>query len=216
MTDALIDLEHRLRHRLAGPLPGAAAHWHFAPHPPRAGWAPDDRPDSARQAAALVLLYARAGIVYVPLTVRHHDLPHHAGQLSLPGGAIDPGESPQDAATRETEEEIGIGAATVRILGTLSSLWVPVSNFVIHPVVGVIDREPTFHLHEREVSTLLEVPVATLCDPDSVRAAHQVRDGVRLEYRAFEVQGHTVWGATAMMLSEFVRVCDARDAASTT
>jgi 8-oxo-dGTP pyrophosphatase MutT (NUDIX family) len=216
MTGAMTALEHTVRRRLTGPLPGAEAQWRFAPRPARAGWAPDQRPDTARQAAALVLMYARDGRAHLPLTVRHHALPQHAGQVSLPGGAIDPGESPEAAALREAEEEIGVPRAAVRILGSLSSLWVPVSNFVIQPIIGVVDHTPAFHVHHREVSSLLEVPVDALRQPDTLRSMRRVRDGITLEYLAFSVAGHTVWGATAMILGEFVAMCDDQYAAAAT
>ncbi|MCC7008099.1 MAG: CoA pyrophosphatase [Acidobacteria bacterium] len=204
MTVALSALETTLRRRLAMPLPGAAAQRRFAPRPERADWSPDQRPDTARHAAALVLLYARREGVMLPLTVRHHTLPQHAGQVSLPGGAIDRGESPQAAALREADEEIGVAAADVRVLGALSTLWVPVSNFVIHPVVGIADREPAFRLHAREVSALLEVGIAELGDPACVRRIEHTRDGLTIACPAFHVHGHDVWGATAMILAELL------------
>jgi len=207
MPDSLAALEARIRERLTMPLPGAAAQQRFAARPAREGWTPDLRPDGARVAAALILLFARAGEVRVPLTVRHLGLPQHAGQVSLPGGAIDAGESIDAAALREAEEEIGVAAADVRVLGVLSSLWVPVSNFVIHPVIGITEHEPSFRVHEREVAALIELPLSSLRDPAVVRSVRRVRDGVDIEYRVFEVDGHTVWGATAMVLSEFLEVC---------
>lgn len=214
MTESLNELERALRAGLAAPLPGAAAQRRFAPQPPRPGWEPDLVPATARRAAALVLLYPGPNGPSLPLTVRDHTLPHHPGQVSLPGGTIDPGESLAAAALREAEEEIGLPASAVRILGALSTLWVPVSNFVIHPMVGVIDRAPTFKVHEREVAALIDVPVATLCDPAIVGWTERRRGEVDVKYRYFDICGHEVWGATAMILSEFIWLCGATHAST--
>ncbi len=138
-----------------------------------------------------------------PLTLRHSDLPHHAGQVSLPGGAIDPGEGPDAAALREADEELGISTTDVRVLGALSTLWVVVSNFVVHPFVGIADRAPDFRVDPREVDALLEVPLAHLRDASRLAWTRRERDGVVVDYPCFDVAGHHVWGATAMMLGEF-------------
>src|SRR4051812_25203430 len=122
MTSAseLAALESRLRDRLRHPLPGAGAHLRFAPRPHLEGWRPDDSPTHARRAAALILLYPTEDGIALPLTIRHSALPHHAGQVSLPGGRIDLDESAEHAALRETEEEIGVSRDRVRVLGPLS------------------------------------------------------------------------------------------------
>ena len=102
------DLNHRLVRRLRAPLPGPEAQRRFAPLPLIEGWSPDQTPESARRAAVLVLLYPGAEGPMIPLTVRPTSLPTHGGQISLPGGALDPGESSEAAAVREAEEEIGV------------------------------------------------------------------------------------------------------------
>ncbi len=112
-------LETFLRERLSAPLPGSPAQQRFAPSPWLPNWSPDLTPETARRAAALILLFPGPHGDMVPLTVRHRGLPQHAGQVSLPGGAIDAGESPEAAALREAEEEIGIRADRVRIVGAL-------------------------------------------------------------------------------------------------
>lgn len=201
--DDLDRIERRLTARLAEPLPGPRAQWRFAPQPALKGWAPELTPETARQAAALILLYPGAEGPAVPLTVRRHDLPQHAGQVSLPGGRLDPGEEAREAALREAHEEIGIDPAAVRIIGELSSLWVVVSNFVVRPFVGILDARPEFRPAPHEVAALLESPIHTLYDPARVGWTRQRRLGVVVDYPYLELGGHHVWGATAMILGEF-------------
>ena len=204
----LTDLESFLRTRLAEPLPGPAAQRRFAPNPPRKSWRPDDQPPGAREAAALILLYPGDAGPLFPLTVRRHDLPLHPGQISLPGGGLDPGEDPAAGALRETHEELGIDPAAVRIVGALSPLWVIVSNFIVRPFVGVTDARPAFHPEPREVAELIETPVDWVRDTTRVAWDQRVRDGVRIEFPYFDFGGHRVWGATAMILSELRDVFD--------
>jgi len=191
-----------LTDRLAQPLPGAAAQWKFAPTPALKGWEPDKPPATARAAAALILLYPGEHGPSFPLTMRRHDLPHHPGQISLPGGRLDPGERPADAALREAHEEIGVDPSAVRLIGALSPLWVIVSNFVVQPFIGVIDHRPDFRASPREVSALIETPIAWLRDPARVGMDQRMRSGVAVTFPYFDFGGHHIWGATAMMLSE--------------
>lgn len=204
----LDELETTVRARLQRPLPGAAAQWRFAPTPALKGWSPDLVPETARRAAALILLYPGADGPSLPLTERRSDLPHHPGQISLPSGAIDPGESAEAAALREAEEEIGIDPARVRVIGPLSSLWVVVSNFVVEPFVAVHDGKPEFRPEPREVETVIEAPVRTILDPAALQWSRQSRLGIVVDYPHFDVGGHLVWGATAMMLGEFAALFD--------
>ena len=200
--DDLGALEAHLRFRLAQPLPGAEAQWKFAPHPARKDWRPELRPATARQAAALILIYpGSAGPSFV-LTERRHDLPHHPGQISLPGGGLDSHEGPEQGALREAHEEVGIRPRDVRVIGALSTLWVVVSNFVVHPIVGVADERPEFRAEPREVEALIEAPIQTLIDEATVRTEQRVRDVIVVRYPYFDIAGHHIWGATAMILGE--------------
>jgi len=196
-------VEAFLRTRLAQPLPGGDTQFRFSPLPTRKGWRPEMQPPDARRAAALLLLYPDDGQVKLPLTVRRHDLPQHAGQVSLPGGRIDPGESPVDAALRETHEELGVPPDNVRILGPLSSLWVVVSNRLLFPFVGVTDARPDFRPAPKEVAALLEIALPDLCDPARLGWSRHSREGIIVDYPHFDLAGHQTWGATAMILGEF-------------
>jgi 8-oxo-dGTP pyrophosphatase MutT (NUDIX family) len=200
----LADLERTLRVKLAETLPGVEAQMRFAPAPPRAGWQAGHLPDDARVAAALLLIYPGAAGPAIPLTVRASGLARHAGQISLPGGASDPGETLADTALREAHEEIGIDPSTVRIVGELTPVHVLVSGFTLHPVVGVTHDRPSFQPAEREVAEILEVSLDDLRDASRIRRGTRIREGVAVEYPYFDLLGHQVWGATAMVLGEFV------------
>lgn len=201
----LREIETALRARLAGTLPGVEAQLRFAPNPVRMGWVPGHFPADARAAAALLLLYPSDDRgVAVPLTIRASSLARHAGQISLPGGAADEGETLAQTALREASEEIGVDPATVRVLGELTPVHVIVSGFTLHPIVGVTDRRPVFQAAPGEVDEILEVSLDDLRDASRIRVGTRIREGVAVEYPYFDLLGHQVWGATAMVLGEFI------------
>jgi 8-oxo-dGTP pyrophosphatase MutT (NUDIX family) len=201
---ALKTIERALRDRLRGTLPGVEAQLRFAPSPLRPGWRAGHFPAESRVAAALLLVYPYGDGVKVPLTVRASHLARHPGQISLPGGATDPGETIIEAALREASEEIGVDPLSVRVLGELTPVHVLVSGFTLHPVVGVTDVRPAFAPAVGEVEEILEVAVDDLRDASRIRRGTRVREGVAVEYPYFDLLGHQVWGATAMVLGEFV------------
>ena len=207
-------LPRALKRALAAPLPGLDAQLRMAPRF-RDGTDPRTQRDGLRHAAALLLLYPHGGQWHVPLTVRGSNLRHHTGQVSLPGGRLDDGESVEQAALREAHEEIGVEAADVDVLGQLTPLAIPVSGHLLHPVVGASASRPAFVLHEHEVEALIEVPLADLRHDDAVR--WEVRSRARpplgdMDVPSFAVGGVQVWGATAMVLAEFLAVVEAAEA----
>jgi 8-oxo-dGTP pyrophosphatase MutT (NUDIX family) len=185
-------------------LPGRDAQLRLAPQP-RTWPAPED---PLRPAAALLLIYPYDNEWWVPLTVRGADLRQHGGQVSLPGGRLDhPGESIEQAALREANEEIGVNRSDVEILGRLTPLPIAISGHLLSPVIGAATDRPAFVLAAPEVERLIEVPVTRLRQPDAVAWEERVRarpphDPMRVPY--FEFAGAKVWGATAMVLAEFV------------
>jgi 8-oxo-dGTP pyrophosphatase MutT (NUDIX family) len=208
-----VDLETHLRQAFANPLPGLEAQLRLAPSP-RVGWDPHRLPDGLRDAAALVLVYPREGEWHVPLTVRGAALRSHTGQVSLPGGSVDANESIESAALREASEEIGVLPASVRVLGRLTPLHIPVSGFLLHPIVGVADARPHFLPAEWEVARILEVPIGHLTDRARLKHERQIRqrDGrtVEIDVPFFDIDGEKVWGATAMVLAEFLAMVEGR------
>lgn len=206
-------LADALRQRLRGPLPGRTAQMRMAPQP-RPGWDPNVVPDGLRDAAGLVLVYPHGGEWCLPLTLRGSWLRQHTGQVSLPGGRVDAGESIEHAALREAHEEVGVEAAAVVVVGRLTPLHIPVSQHLLHPVVGIANARPNFRVAEAEVERLIEVPLRALLAPDVVQREARLREGapvVRMDVPYFPVDGVRVWGATAMILAEFLALLDESD-----
>ncbi len=203
-------LEASLRTAIAR-LPGSEAQLRMSPNP-RMPWDPSRFPDGGRDAAALLLLYPHAGDWHLPLTVRGSDLRHHTGQVSLPGGRVDPGESSEAAALREAAEEVGVDPAVVRVVGQLTPVRIPISGYLLHPVIGIADARPEFRPDDWEVARLIEVPLESLRDTSIIQMAHRTRevDGrmEQMEVPCFAIDGEQVWGATAMVLSEFLAVLE--------
>jgi 8-oxo-dGTP pyrophosphatase MutT (NUDIX family) len=201
-----------LRQRLAGPLPGLEAQMRMAPRP-RTWPEPGDDHAVLRPAAALLLLYPHREAWHVPLTVRSAALRSHTGQISLPGGRVDVGESFEAAALREAHEEIGVAPGDVEVLGDLTPVHIWVSRHLLHPVVGVTRARPEFRLHAPEVDRLIELPVAALVAPQAVQWEQRARTrpplGV-MDVPYFDLDGARCWGATAMVLAEFAALVGER------
>lgn len=191
---------------LARPLPGPAAQLHVA-HPARELTVPAGV--TPREAGVLLLLFPSAdGQLHFPLIERtsRYAADKHRGQIALPGGKYEPeDESLIATALREAEEEIGVARASVRVLGQLSPLYIPVSNFRVMATVGFAERPTAYVPQEAEVARVLDASLAELFAEDAVRH-RDVEVGGRLTLKRvpyFALAGEVVWGATAMMLSEF-------------
>jgi 8-oxo-dGTP pyrophosphatase MutT (NUDIX family) len=179
-----------------------AAWERMEPRPRRAMRRPVYQEGSARPASVLVLLYPAGGGWSFVLTRRTDTLASHKGQISLPGGAREPGETPVETAIRETCEEIGICSDDIHLIGLLTPLYVSVSSFEIHPFVGHLDERPHFAANPVEVAGLIEMPLDMLLE-DSIKVHErwQFQD-VDREVPFYRYDGQVIWGATAIMLSE--------------
>ena len=187
----------------ARPLPGPAAQAALAPAP-RRGWPAGHQGAKIRHAAGLLLLFPVDERPHVLLTVRAGTLGRHGGQVSLPGGVIEPGETPEEAALREAHEEVALPLEAVRVLGALTPLDIPVSGFRLHPVVASHATRPILTAAHGEVARILEVAVDDLLNPALLGPAARERDGAPIMVPAFHVGGEEIWGATAMVLAEFL------------
>jgi 8-oxo-dGTP pyrophosphatase MutT (NUDIX family) len=132
----------------------------------------------------------------------------HSGQVAFPGGRVDETDKTlTDTALREAYEEVGIRPQEVDVLGLLTPLFVHASNFMVHPVVGAATRRPDFTLDPYEVDALLEVPLTQLQDITRIGSKEIiVRENITIQAPFYDLQGHTVWGATAMIISELLEV----------
>src|SRR5262245_212129 len=173
---------------------------------PRAFWIPGVVPEGMRVAAGLALLFPKHDETMLLLTLRAAGLAKHRGQWSLPGGAVEPGESIEEAALREAEEEIGLARSVVAVRMRLSPLHIPVSRYVLHPVVATAPAPPSVRRRAEEVERIVEIEISDLASRAAV--ASETREGVEgvIEVPYFDVEGVRLWGATAMVVAELLSV----------
>ena len=199
-----------LERQLQLPLPGLEAQFRMA-HVTRQSYQ-GEPPADAKPAGVLALFYPNPrDHWHLVLIERESRNPkdRHRGQISFPGGQFDPTDaSLAQTALREAEEEIGVCAASIRLLGQLTPLYIPVSNFHVYPFVGVTECRPTFQIQPEEVKSILEVPFQHFTSPGIAgRTTIFLADNLQIpNVPFFDVQGKAVWGATAMILSELLAI----------
>jgi 8-oxo-dGTP pyrophosphatase MutT (NUDIX family) len=192
-----------VKHALQAPLPGLEAQRRMATRPRTS-------PDALQQGrpprlgAVLILLYPFEGQLCLPLTRRTERVETHKGQISLPGGGFDEGDASfWHTALREAHEELAVDAGQVEYIAALSPLYIPPSNFDVHPFIGYIPSRPAFVPYPDEVAELIEMPLQTLLDPAAKVEETWTWRGREMQVPFYRYQQHVIWGATAMILSEF-------------
>lgn len=192
----------RWRAELLGSLPGEEAQLRMAPAF-RGAFTHRSEPVPA---AVMALMYPSGGKIHLVFIKRTEYGGVHSGQVSFPGGIREPGDQNlKETALRETREELGI-SGDIEILGTLTELHIPVSNFQVTPYMGWLDYTPVFKPEISEVQYLIEVPLHRLMSPSAKDSEIMERHGQRIKAPFFRVGPEKIWGATAMILSEFLEL----------
>jgi len=195
-----------IENALKGPLPGKAGQYIMAP-----GYRPDyDLADvmkfNPRIGGVLLLLDLQDDEIKIIFTLRKQYLGTHSGQMSFPGGKREDSDTDiTHTALRETKEEVGIAPEHIRVIGHLSELYIPPSNFLVYPTVGVLEGDAKLIKQEEEVEEIVRIPLSFFLDPAS-RSQTQINAGQdhKVDVPAYLYEGYVIWGATAIMMSEFI------------
>lgn len=186
-------------------LPGTDVQWEMASSDRMVKDFPRHPGKDARLASVLILLYPNNGSIFTVFMQRPDYDGVHSGQISFPGGKKEPSDnSAVETAIREANEETGVDPFRISVIGTLTPLFIPVSNNLVTPVVGWIDTRPAFKHQPEEVVFLFEADLNKLLDPSLVRIKPFDIRGEMLEVKYFNYEGNTIWGATAMILHELL------------
>ncbi len=163
--------------------------------------------ETTRRSGVLILFYPKGEDIYIPLILRPQYDGVHGGQMAFPGGRAElKDKSIQATALREAQEEIGIKASDVKILGNLTELYINPSNLLCQPVLGYINYRPDFYPDEREVAAILEVPLSEFSKPEIVQTRFVEARGFKFETPGYIIEEQIVWGATAMMTAELLEI----------
>ena len=195
-----------LEKRLRGPLPGLMAQLKMVTDPRPGNKVYHEVEDTSIKAGVLVLLYPWINRLYLVLTRRTDRVDLHQAQISFPGGRQEEGESSDQTALREAHEEINVPPGSIQILGKLTPLYIPPSNYCIYPIVATANKRPDFKPSMHEVAEVIEVPLDHLLDPKNVRKEEWTIRGVEVLVPFYLFKEQKIWGATAMVLAELVEL----------
>jgi 8-oxo-dGTP pyrophosphatase MutT (NUDIX family) len=198
-------LAERLLKQLGRGLPGRSSHRAMAPQLAY-GRHNGPIPDDARKAAVLLVLHPADAGWSIPAMLRPATMKTHAGQVSLPGGVIELGETATETGLREFAEELGAATAEIRVLGALSPVYVFISNFQVTPVLAISPHALAFHPSVHEVAAVVELPLVRLIDPACIGSHRIQRKDLTFRAPHFDIAGHRIWGATSLILAEFAEL----------
>lgn len=194
---------------LQGKKPGAVAQLLMAPKFRKEELLDRDPNLVSKKSAVLILFNPFATELSIIITKRSSQLKVHRGQVSLPGGKMDAEDKNANAtALRETWEEVGIPSNYIEVMGHLSNLYIPPTNFDVVPVVGVLTKKPQYNISPNEVEEVVEIPVSHLLDSSNIKEKVFFTSSSGQDRKApyYDVMGLEIWGATAMILSELIEL----------
>jgi len=201
---------HSIREKLKNPLPGWEAQKIMAPSYREVELEQAKHMISkAKKSAVLILLYEKEGLLHIPFIKRAEYDGAHSGQISLPGGQFEKADdSFEFTARRETEEEIGIKRDEIIFMGQISDLYIPPSNYLVKTFVGYLPYQPNFIIDTKEVQKVIEISLDSFFESDVVKEKPFVSSSSGATKKApyFEVENIEIWGATAMIISEFIEI----------
>ena len=196
----------KLKIEISKSLPGTEVQFQMAPRH-RFSEFPESPGKDTLNASVLILLFPHRKSVYTVLTQRQSYDGVHSGQISFPGGKKEPSdENDVHTALREAEEEIGIDPLKISVFGTLTPLFIPVSNILVTPVIGWVKKKPDFTIQPKEVASLIITDLKKLSNPSLVRIKPYEIRSVMTEVKYFDYEDNMIWGATAMILQELLAV----------
>lgn len=200
-----------IKRELQQPLPGVEAQYRMAPsYRPRLT-KEQITPLHPKQSGVMLLLYEHAGLLDMVFTQRRCYVGVHSGQMSFPGGKRDVRDKDlQETALRETKEEIGVEPEKIEVIGKLSELYIPPSNYLVYPCVGFAPKLDRFHAQEEEVEEIVEIPVQFFLDTKNINRQTEIKlgSGEIVKVPAYVFGKHIIWGATAIMISEFTYILE--------
>ncbi len=188
------------------PLPGQTSQFKMSPpYREKLITLQKDKIKNAKKAAVMALFYPNIDDkAYLILILRKTYKGVHSAQVGFPGGKVEQEDGTlQKTALRETEEEIGVPIQSIQVLKQLTQIYIPPSNFYVHPFIGISTVTPQFIKQDSEVEALLEISVSDFLNENSLTTKTvSTKYDKKIDVPAYELNGHLVWGATAMMLSE--------------
>ena len=199
------EIIHELYEAFNRPLPGFEAHLELAPYRKKVEL--NIKKNNPKIASTLLLLYPKHNDIYFCLTERQTYKGTHSNQISFPGGKNEIGETIKETALRECNEEIGVQIDEINIIGELTQVYVPPSNFLIHPFVGYCDFKPNFKPNTREVKSIIEIKINDLYKSELIKKTKMTFGTKDQRFQAdvpyMDLNNKIIWGATSVILNEF-------------